>query len=55
MLYEIKKHTDWVYAVEYSPDGVLLASADRANGLFVWEADTARQWLDLRGHNQAGD
>ena len=29
---EIRKHTDWIYAIEYSPDGVLLATADRANG-----------------------
>ena len=43
MLYEIKKHTDWIYAIAYSPDGVLLATADRSNGLFVWEADTARE------------
>ena len=27
---EIRKHTDWVTAVEFSPDGVLLATADRA-------------------------
>jgi len=50
LLHQIKKHTDWVYAVRYSPDGVLLATGDRANGLFVWEAETAREYLDLRGH-----
>ena len=27
VLHEIKKHTDWIMAVEYSPDGVLLATA----------------------------
>jgi len=48
--HEIRKHTDWVYAVRYSPDGVLLATADRSNGLFVWEAETAREYLNLLGH-----
>ena len=52
-LFEMKKHTDWVYAVEFSPDGVLLATADRSGGLFVWEAATAREYLSLRGHNGA--
>ena len=50
---EIKKHTDWVYAVEFSPDGVLLATADRSGGMFVWEADTAREYQNLAGHKGA--
>ena len=37
-LFEMKKHTEWVTAVEFSPDGVLLATGDRNNGLVVWEA-----------------
>src|SRR5262249_9403302 len=53
LLHEIKKHTDWVYALEYSPDGVLLASADRNGGLFVWEAHTGREFFSLRGHTAA--
>ncbi len=52
LLYEIKKHTDWVTSLAYSPDGVLLASGDRSNGLFVWEADTAREYLNLQGHKE---
>lgn len=48
--YEQKKHTDWVYAVRFSPDGLLLASADRSAGLVVWEADSGRLYLDLQGH-----
>jgi mono/diheme cytochrome c family protein len=47
---EIKKHTDWILAVEYSPDGVLLASADRAGGLVVWEAETMQEYQNLEGH-----
>ncbi|GIW98163.1 MAG: hypothetical protein KatS3mg111_1496 [Pirellulaceae bacterium] len=47
---ELKKHTDWVYTLRYSPDGILLASGDRSNGLLVWEADTGTLYADLRGH-----
>ncbi len=51
--FELKKHTDWVYCVEYSPDGVLVASGDRSGGLHVWEADTGRLYMDLIGHKDA--
>lgn len=51
--YEIRKHTDWIYAVEFSPDGVLLATGDRAGGLMVWEADTGREYQNLEGHKAA--
>ncbi len=50
VLQEIRKHTDWIYSVEFSPDGVLLATADRSGGLFVWESDTAREYQNLQGH-----
>jgi WD40 repeat protein len=49
-LREIKKHTDWVTAVEFSPDGVLPATGDRNGGLFVWESCTGREFVTLRGH-----
>ncbi|MGC4002304.1 MAG: hypothetical protein QM811_03825 [Pirellulales bacterium] len=49
LLHEIKKHTDWIYSLAFSPDGVLLASTDRSGGVFVWESETARI-LELRGH-----
>jgi hypothetical protein len=52
-LFELKKHTDWVYAVAFSPDGVLLASGDRSGGIHVWEAETGRLYLDLVGHQGA--
>ena len=45
----MKKHTEWITAVEFSPDGVLLATGDRNNGLIVWEAQTGREFYDLRG------
>jgi WD40 repeat protein len=50
---EIHKHTDWITAVEFSPDGVLLATADRAGGVFVWEAGTDREFHALEGHKAA--
>ena len=50
---EIRKHTDWVTALEFSPDGVLLATADRAGGVWVWEAGTDREFQALEGHKAA--
>lgn len=47
---EIRKHTDWINALAYSPDGILLASADRNGGVFVWEAETAAAFHTLGGH-----
>jgi WD40 repeat protein len=51
--YEIAKHTDWITALEFSPDGVLLATADRAGGICVWEAETGREYSTLAGHKEA--
>jgi len=52
--YEIpKKHTEWLYCLEFSPDGILLATADRNGGLFVWEAANGREYLKLGGHGGA--
>ena len=49
----MRKHTEWITAAEFSPDGVLLATGDRNNGLIVWEANTGREFFDLRGHQAA--
>ena len=54
LVHEIRKHTEWIYALEFSPDGVLLATADRNGGMFVWEAETAREYQNLAGH-KGGD
>ncbi len=48
-----EKHTDWITAVAYSPDGILLATADRAGGLFVWEAESHAEFYMLKGHATA--
>lgn len=47
----IRKHTDWVTAIAYSPDGVLLATADRAGGLHLWEAGSLNLYGELRMTN----
>ncbi|HIM31868.1 MAG TPA: hypothetical protein EYG57_20250, partial [Planctomycetes bacterium] len=53
LAYEVRKHTDWIYSLEFSPDSILLATGDRAGGLFVWEAYTGREYLTLKGHSAA--
>jgi hypothetical protein len=50
-VFEITKHTDWVTALSFSPDGVLLGTSDRAGGAFVWEALTGREFHTLPTHN----
>ncbi len=48
----IKKHTDWVTALAFSPDGVLLASGDRNGGIYVWEAGSGNEFHNLRAHEK---
>lgn len=51
---ELRKHTDWVTAVEFSPasspHGDLLATGDRAGNLFLWEPRGGREHGTLKGH-----
>lgn len=49
--FEIRKHTDWITAIGFAPDGKTLLSADRNGGAFLWEADTGREIASLRGHS----
>jgi mono/diheme cytochrome c family protein len=49
----IKKHTDWVTSVVFSPDGAYVASADRAGGITVWEAASGAESVTLPGHKTA--
>lgn len=54
---ELRKHTDWVTAVEFSPasspHGELLATGDRAGNLFLWEPRGGREHGTLKGHTLA--
>src|SRR5258706_12796577 len=51
--HKIKKHTDWVTAVAFSPNGQLLATADRAGGISIWDPDNAQELFTLPGHKSA--
>ncbi len=35
----LTKHTDWITALAFSPDGSRLATADRSGAIHLWEAD----------------
>lgn len=48
-----KKHTEWVTAVEFSPNAKYLASGDRNGGLVLWEAETGQEMFTLNGHRGA--
>lgn len=53
VLHTFAKPTDWVTAVGFSPDGLLVAGADRFGGVFVWEAESGKEFLNLKGHTKA--
>lgn len=48
--HKIKKHTDWVTAVTFSPNGQMLATADRNGGISIWDPDNAQELFTLAGH-----
>jgi len=54
---ELRKHTDWVTAVGFSPPGGsagdLVATGDRAGNLFLWEPLGGREHGTLKGHTAA--
>ena len=45
----IKKHTEWITAIAYSPDGRFLATADRNGGIQIWEGPTGKEYNTLPG------
>ena len=53
VLFKMKKHTDWVTAVAFSPNGEWLASADRNGGIVIWDADNGLEIHTLAGHKAA--
>ena len=50
LAYDFTKHTDWVTALEFSPTGAHLVTADRGGNAYVWEAPTGRPVGTLAGH-----
>ena len=55
LIAEINKHTEWVTAIEFSPDGKYLASGDRNGGLHVWEADSGNEVFTLKAQIHHGN
>ncbi len=53
VLFKMKKHTDWVTAAAFSPNGEWLASADRNGGIVIWDADNGLEVHTLAGHKSA--
>jgi WD40 repeat protein len=51
--HKFKKHTDWVTAVAFSPNGQMLASADRNGGISLWDPDSGQELFTLSGHKSA--
>ncbi len=50
----IKKHTEWVTAVSFSPDGKYLGTADRNGGIEIWETGAEpKPYNSLTGHKSA--
>ncbi len=53
LLFENKKHADWITSVAFSKDGVLLASGDRFGSIHLWEIPKGGHFHSLRGHQGA--
>jgi len=51
--HKIKKHTDWVTAVAFSPNGQWLATADRNGGISLWDPDNAQELFTFAGHKSS--
>lgn len=51
--YELTKHTEWITALQFSPNGNYLVSGDRNGGVHAWEAETGNEILTLGGHKKA--
>lgn len=51
--YELTKHTDWITALQFSPNGKYLVTGDRNGGVHAWEAETGNEVLTLAGHKKA--
>ena len=49
----IKKHTDWVMAASFSPEGFIFTTADRDGNAYVFETQSRELLHTLRGHSGA--
>jgi len=53
LVYQLTRHTDWITAIEFSPDGSRLATADRAGGIFLWESASGGSVGNLEEHKDS--
>ena len=49
--HKIKKHTDWVTAIAFSPSGQYVASGDRNGNIHVWDPENGQEVFALSGHS----
>src|SRR5207253_42253 len=47
------RHTHWVQALAYSPDGTRLATASHDGSVKLWEVATGRELRSYYGHSEA--
>lgn len=52
-LHKMKKHTDWVTALEFNHTSTCLATGDRNGGVVVWDADAGQEVQTFTGHRSA--
>jgi WD40 repeat protein len=51
--HKIKKHTEWITAIAFSPNGQILAAADRNGAISLWDPETAQELFTLSGHKSS--
>ncbi len=47
LIYTLLGHPSWVYAVDYSPKGDLIATAGIGNSIYLWDASSGELLYDL--------
>jgi chemotaxis protein histidine kinase CheA len=52
-LHKMKKHTDWVMALEFNHTSTYLATGDRNGGVIVWDAEAGQEVQTFTGHRAA--
>ncbi|ETO05556.1 G-protein beta WD-40 repeats containing protein, partial [Reticulomyxa filosa] len=52
MIWHLQRHSDWVQAAKFSPDGRMVVSSSWDKTIRVWDLKTGKEVLILRGHLQ---